>query len=82
MSCNYEKKRYDINTSFLTIRNTKGDNKMRNEKRFITDMKAANLVERITYEKWCNHLTVDSYFIPDEVVEQIKCHYPETLVFN
>ena len=55
---------------------------MRNEKRFITDMKAANLVERITYEKWCNHLTVDSYFIPDEVVKQIECFYPETLIFN
>ena len=52
-----------------------------NDKRIVTEIDGSFLIEKITVEAWCNHLTVSSYFVDDEVMQQIECFYPTT-VFN
>lgn len=51
-----------------------------NDKRFVRKIDNSIIVEKITFEQWCNHLTVSSYFINDEVLSQIEYFYPETLM--
>ena len=51
-----------------------------NDKRIITEINGGILIEKITFESWCNHLTFSSYFVNDEIVKQIKYFYPTTIL--
>ena len=50
-----------------------------NDKRIVTEIDGSFLIEKITFEEWCNHLTVSSYFIDNEVMQQIEYFYPTTV---
>lgn len=59
-----------------------GDNKMINEdKRFITTVENMFLIEKVNYERYCDNLTISSYFVTDEIIDQLESYFPETLVF-
>jgi len=53
-------------------------------KRFVTPESTLEqsmyLIEKVYYEEWYDNLTIVSYFMPEDVMEQIACVYPETII--
>ena len=52
-----------------------------NGKRFISKIESMYLIEKITYEKWCDNLTISSFFVTDEIINQLKSFFPKSLIF-
>jgi hypothetical protein len=49
-------------------------------KRYVTEYDGMFAIERIEYDEWCNSVSVHSYFLPPEVMEQVKQFFPTTII--
>jgi hypothetical protein len=49
-------------------------------KRIVTEYDGMFAIERIAFEEWCNSVSIYSYFLTPEAMEQVKQFFPTTII--